>query len=47
MLLQPELMLSQILNRGKSSCQIKAHPWDATHAQANGNNVSMSQLSSG
>lgn len=39
--------LSQTLNRGKSSCRIKIHPWDATHAQANGNNASVSQLSLG
>lgn len=33
--------------RERFFCQIKTHPWDATHAQANGNNVSVSQLSSG
>lgn len=41
----PDLMLSQTLNRRKSSCQMKIHPWDATPTQANGNNASSSQLS--
>lgn len=43
----PDPTLSQTLNRGKGSCQIKIHPWDATHTQANGNNAPVSQLSVG
>lgn len=41
----PDLMLSQTPNRGKTSCQMKIHPWDATPMQANGNNASSSQPS--